>query len=189
MMQILGLVFSGLFLSNVLIMNLVGLPIMEEKQVSLKPALKIGLLTTVLAVVSMAIVYPINNFLLVDAEMTYLLPILAILVIALVSMLINFISKKLNIDLKAHKIFLPMISFNVVVFFIALQGVGYGKIVQSLVYALGAGLGYTLLLLMMTAIHPRLNQIGVPKAFKGLPLTLITLGLIALTFMGLAGLL
>ena len=76
----------------------------------------------------------------------------------------------------------------VIIIFVVLLGASQATFFQSVFYALGSGLGYTLLMLMMVTIKPRLELPGLPKAFKGFPIMLITLGLIALTFMGLAGL-
>lgn len=188
MMDILALVFGGLFLSNVLIMNLVGLPIYDEKQVSLKPALKIGLLTTGVATVSAAIIYPINKYLIVAESMDYLLPLYAVLIIALVTLALNHATRALNKETSETKVFMPMISFNVIIFFITFLSASETSFITSIFYAIGAGLGYTLLTIMIVAMQPRLNLPGIPKAFKGLPITIITLGLIGLTFMGLAGL-
>lgn len=186
MIELIAITFSGLFISNVLITNLIGLPIFKEKQVSIEPAIKIGLLTTLISVVSMAVIYPLNKVLL--DETAYLIPLFSILVVALVSMLVNIVAKKINYSLKENEIFLPMISFNSIIIFVVLLGASQTTFFQSVFYALGSGLGYTLLMLMMVTIKPRLELPGLPKAFKGLPIMLITLGLIALTFMGLAGL-
>lgn len=186
MIELIAIAFSGLFISNVLIMNLIGLPLFKEKQVSIEPAIKIGLLTTLISVISMMLIYPINKYLVEDAN--YLLPLVAIVLIAVVSMLINHIANRINLPLKENEVFLPMISFNTIIFFVVLTGVNQTSFFLSTFYALGAGLGYTLLMLMMVTIKPRLELPGLPKAFKGMPIMLITLGLIALTFMGLAGL-
>ncbi len=167
MIELIAIAFSGLFISNVLIMNLVGLPLFKEKQVSIEPAIKIGLLTTLISVVSMMVIYPINKYFVQDTS--YLLPLVAIVLIAVVSMLVNLIAKQMNYSLKANEIFLPMISFNTIIFFVVLTGVSQTNFIQSIFYALGAGLGYTILMLVMVTIKPRLELPGFPKAFRGLP--------------------
>lgn len=189
MMELLSVTFLGLFLSNVLVTNLVGLPLFEKHDVSLKRPFKIGLLTTVLALLTVILAYPINKYLLEPEGMNFLYPLVAILIIANLYLLVNVLSEKIGIDLDENKTFIPITSFNAIVIFVALFSTSQVNYLTSIFYVLGAGLGYMLIMLMIGAMKPRLELPGMPKAFKGLPITLITLGLIGLTFLGLAGLL
>lgn len=85
-------------------------------------------------------------------------------------------------------IYLPLITSNCAVLGVALlalqQGLTFG---QTLVYAVGAALGFTLVMVLFAAIRERLVHASVPKAFQGAPITLVTAGILALAFMGFAG--
>ena len=91
---------------------------------------------------------------------------------------------------KALGVFLPLITTNCVVLQVSLDVVGKGyNLVETLVYAISISLGYTLIITLFSAIRVRLDNTDMPAAFKGNAIALITAALMALAFLGFAGVL
>ena len=147
-----------------------------------------GAVTFVMLVASMA-AYGINSLLLlVDAP--YLKLISFIAVIASTVQLVEMFIKKMSPALfRALGIFLPLITTNCAILGVALfqTNKGYGFL-QAFVYALGAGAGFTLALVLMAALREKLQLAKTPDVVKGTALTLILAGILSLCFMGFAGL-
>ena len=113
-----------------------------------------------------------------------------IVVIASTVQLVEMFVKKISPALfRALGIFLPLITTNCAILGLALfqTSKGYGFL-QSIVYALGAGLGFTLALILMAGIREKLEFAAVPKVVKGTVLTLLIAGILSLAFMGFSGL-
>lgn len=120
----------------------------------------------------------------------YLSLISFIAVIASTVQLVEMFIKKVSPALfRALGIFLPLITTNCAILAVALfqTNRGYG-LLQSLVFALGAGVGFTLALILMAGIREKLELASVPDVVRGTALTLMVAGLLSLAFMGFAGL-
>ena len=147
-----------------------------------------GAVTFVMLVSSMC-AYGIHAFL-VFIDAPYLQLISYIAVIASTVQLVEMFVKKMSPALfRALGIFLPLITTNCAILGLALfqtnKGYGFG---QSLVYALGAGTGFTLALVLMAGIRENLELARVPDVVKGTAVTLMVAGILSLGFMGFAGL-
>jgi electron transport complex protein RnfA len=107
--------------------------------------------------------------------------------VQLTELVIKRVSKSLY---KALGVYLPLIATNCAVLGVALNNVSdiqNTTYPEALMYALGSGLGYAFIIITFTAIRLRLDSANVPKALKGMPIALVTAGLMALAFMGLSG--
>lgn len=103
--------------------------------------------------------------------------------------MLKWLSKKVSSAIyRALGIFLPLITTNCAILGLALfaQMRDY-SLIESIIFALGAGSGFTLALVIMAGIREELELANVPEPFQGAPITLIVAGLLALTFMGFAG--
>lgn len=152
-------------------------------------ATKMGGAVTFVMVISSMCAYGIHA-LLVAVNAPFLQLISYIVVIASTVQLVEMFIKKMSPALfKALGIFLPLITTNCAVLGLTLfqTNKGYG-IVQSLVYALGAGVGFTLALVLMAGLREQLEFADVPGVVKGTALTLLVAGILSLSFMGFAGL-
>jgi len=90
---------------------------------------------------------------------------------------------------KALGIYLPLITTNCAVLFVALENIKQGfSFVESVVYSLAVPIGFTLVLIIFSAIRERLDIADVPKPLKGNPVAMIVAAIMALAFSGLAGL-
>jgi electron transport complex protein RnfA len=128
--------------------------------------------------------------LLVALGAPYLKLIAFIAVIASTVQLVEMFLKKTSPALfRALGIYLPLITTNCAILALALfqSNKGYG-LVQGLVFALGAGAGFTLALVLMAGLRERLELVGVPDVARGTALALVLAGLLSLSFMGFAGL-
>lgn len=128
--------------------------------------------------------------LLVAINAPFLQLISYIVVIASTVQLVEMFVKKMSPALfRALGIFLPLITTNCAILGLALfqTNKGYGFL-ESIVYALGAGAGFTLALVLIAGLREKLEFAGVPKVVKGTALTLLIAGILSLTFMGFAGL-
>lgn len=147
-----------------------------------------GAVTFVMIISSMA-AYGIHAFL-VAIDAPFLQLISYIVVIASTVQLVEMIIKKLSPELfRALGIFLPLITTNCAILGLALfqTSKGYG-LLQSFTYALGAGAGFTLALVLMAGVREQLEFSKVPNVVKGTVITLLAGGILSLAFMGFSGL-
>lgn len=155
----------------------------------LETATRMGLAVIFVMLVSSTCAYGLNKILIhYDAE--YLKLICYIAVIASAVQLVEMFIKKFSPALfRALGIFLPLITTNCAILGLALFQTQKGyNFVQCLVYALGAGAGFTLALTIMAGLRESLDLADVPSVVKGTALTLIVAGILSLAFMGFAGL-
>ena len=152
-------------------------------------AWNMGLAVIFVLLVSSAAAFGIN-WLLVELQLEFLRLICYIAVIASAVQLVEMFIKRYSPGLfRALGIFLPLITTNCAVLGLALfQTSKQYDFIQSLVYALGAGAGFTLALMLMAGLRERLALARVPDVSQGAALTLMLAGLLSLAFMGFAGL-
>lgn len=151
-------------------------------------ALSMSIAVTLVMVVSTAVTWPIYRFIL-SPNYTYLETIVFILVIAAIVQFIEIVLKRyIKPIYNALGIYLPLITTNCAVLGITMLNItnelGF---VQSLVNALGAGLGFMLAMLLFSGVRERLETADIPEFLKGLPITLVAAALVSLSFLGFAG--
>ena len=151
-------------------------------------ALSMSIAVTLVMVVSTAVTWPIYHFIL-SPDYTYLETIVFILVIAAIVQFIEIVLKRyIKPIYNALGIYLPLITTNCAVLGITMLNItnelGF---VQSLVNALGAGLGFMLAMLLFSGVRERLETADIPDFLKGLPITLVAAALVSLSFLGFAG--
>jgi electron transport complex protein RnfA len=155
----------------------------------METATKMGGAVTFVMLISSLCAFGIHT-LLVAIDAPYLQLISYIVVIASTVQLVEMFIKKMSPALfRALGIFLPLITTNCAILGVALfqTNKGYG-LVESLVYALGAGAGFTLALVLIAGLREQLNFADIPNVAKGTALTLLIAGILSLAFMGFAGL-
>ena len=155
----------------------------------LETATRMGGAVTFVMLISSTCSYGIHQ-LLVAVDAPFLQLISYIVVIASTVQLVEMFIKKFSPSLfRALGIFLPLITTNCAILGLALFQTNKGyNFAQSLVYALGAGIGFTLALVLMAGLREELELAEVPNLVKGTALTLMLAGILSLTFMGFAGL-
>lgn len=154
-----------------------------------KTATGMSLAVIFVMVIATAVTYPIN-LLLVNNDMEYLQTIVFILVIAALVQLVEIVLKKYIPSLyNSLGIYLPLITTNCAVLGVVLLNIDNGyNFAQSMVYSLGAGVGFMLAMIMFSGVRERMESSDIPESLKGLPITLVSASLVSMSFLGFAGL-
>lgn len=189
-MDLLAILISSLLINNIVLMQFLGLCSFFGVSTKMKSVFGMSLAVIVVIFLSAAITWPIYHYVLDILGITYINTIAFILIIAALVQLTELVVKKVSKSLyKALGVYLPLIATNCAVLGVALTNVSDASITypEALVYALGSALGYALVIIAFAGIRIKLNAANTPKALKGMPIALITASLMALAFMGLAG--
>ncbi|MFN2364295.1 MAG: electron transport complex subunit RsxA [Halarsenatibacteraceae bacterium] len=184
-----------LFISTVLINNFVlirFLGICPFLGVSryVDTAFSMGLATTFVMTLTAFATYFINSYILVALDLPFLRYVSFIIVIAsLVQFVEMFIKKASPVLYKALGIYLPLITTNCAIMGMALLiPLNEYNFIESIVFGFGAGVGFTLAIVLIAGLREELEFSDVPDALRGVPITLILAGIMAMAFMGFAGL-
>lgn len=183
------LFFASIFTSNILLSNFLGMCSFISISKNLKSSNGLGMAVAMVMTVTTALNWIVEKYIIIPFQIEYLRYIIYIIVIAAVvqilEMLIDRISPNLYISLG---IFLPLITVNCailgVAFFMQLRNY---TLLQSVFFGLGSGLGWWLAIVLLGAIRMKVDKAPVPAPLKGVGITLITIGIMAMAFMGFAG--
>lgn len=190
MTELLLLFVSTALVNNFVLVKFLGLcPFMgvSNKQ---ETAIGMGLATTFVLTLASALSFIVDAWILQPLDLGYLRTISFILVIAVVVQFTEMAMAKSSPLLhKLLGIYLPLITTNCAVLGVALLNVQSAhSFVQSIFYGFGAAAGFSLVLILFSAMRERINVADVPAPFKGAAIGLITAGLMSMAFMGFAGL-
>ncbi|MFC0711790.1 electron transport complex subunit RsxA [Azorhizophilus paspali] len=191
MTELVLILVGAILVNNFVLVQFLGLcPFMGVSK-RIETAIGLALATTFVLTLATMCSYLLQRYVLVPLDLEYLRTIGFILVIAVVvqftEMLVNKTSPLLY---RVLGIFLPLITTNCIVLGVALLNAnkaGYGFL-ESGINGFGAGLGFSLVLVLFAAMRERIAIADVPKPFKGAAIGLITAGLMSLAFMGFSGL-
>ncbi len=183
-------ILSSMLIDNVVLSRFYGICPFLGVSKKVKSSLGMGVAVVFVIVLATLICWPLYNYVLVPAGIPYLDTVAYILVIASLVQLVGLFIKKYSPSLyKSLGIYLPLITTNCAVLGVAQSNTDQGlTFVASLANALGTSLGFLMIIVVFSCIRVRLESANVPKAFKGLPIALITAALMAIAFMGLQGL-
>ena len=197
-MEYILIIISAVFVNNILLAQFLG--VCPFLGVSNKVSTAVGMSGAVCFVMAVAtlVTYLVQNYLLVPLEIQFMQTITFILVIAALVQMVEIILKKISPSLyQALGIFLPLITTNCAVLGVAILVVSkeftFGgdphmlNLAQSVVYAIASALGFGLAMTLFAGLREQLDLNNVPKAMKGVPIALITAGILAMAFMGFAG--
>ena len=186
--------FIAIFLGMVLINNFIlvrflGLCPYFGVSKKLGPAISMGIAVTFVMTIASIATWLIYHYILIPFDIEYMYIVIFILVIATLVQIIELFIKKTNLGLYfSFGIYLPLITTNCAVLGITLILVYQDySFPQSVVAALGAGLGFTLVLAMMSGIREKLELANTPKSMRGLPIAFIVATLLGLAFSGFGG--
>ena len=199
-MEFLIIIISAVFVNNILLAQFLG--VCPFLGVSNKVSTAVGMSGAVCFVMTLATLVTnlLQIYVLVPLGLEFLQTISFILVIAALVQMVEIILKKISPSLySALGIFLPLITTNCTVLGIALVVVtkefafGGGEpamlnLGESVFYAFASALGYGVAMIIFSGIREQLELASVPKSFKGIPVALLTAGILAMAFMGFAGL-
>ena len=185
-------IFIGMVIINNLVLNkFLGLCPFFGVSKKLSNALSMGAAVTFVMLIASVATSVIYNYILVPYNVEFMNIIIYILVIASLVQIVELTIRRTNIALyNSLGIYLPLITTNCAVLGITLINAGNNyTILESVVSALGGGIGFTLVLVIMSGIRERLELADTPRSMRGLPAAFIIASLLALAFMGFSGLL
>lgn len=183
------LLLSTILVNNFVLVQFLGLcPFMGVSN-KLDSALGMALATTFVLTLSSALSHLVYHGLLIPLEVEYLRTISFIIMIAAVVQFTEMVVHKTSPLLyQVLGIFLPLITTNCAVLGVALLSINQEQtFVEAILYGLGAGLGFALVLVCFAAMRERLALADVPTPFKGAAVAMMTAGLMSLAFMGFTG--
>lgn len=189
MKEMITIVMGAILVENFVLSKFLG--ICPFLGVSKKLSTAVGMSGAVVFVMTIAsaVTWLINTFLLVPNGLDYLQTITFILVIAALVQFVEIVLKKLIPPLyRALGIYLPLITTNCAVLGVALLNVSRQyDLIKAVVYSFGAGLGFTLALVLFAGVRERMELCDIPESLKGLPITLIAAALVSVAFFGFQG--
>lgn len=184
------ILISTILVNNFVLAQFLGLcPFMGVSN-KLETAIGMAAATTFVLTLAAISSYMVNAWILVPLHLEYLKTIAFILVIAVVVQFTKmFIEKTSPLLYRVLGVFLPLITTNCAVLGVALQNTAKMRtFMESALYGFGAALGFSLVLILFSAMRERLAAADVPVPFRGAAIGMITAGFMSLAFMGFAGL-
>ena len=180
---------SAAFVNNFVLVRFLGLCPFMGVSTQYKSALGMSFATAFVLTMSSIASYLVNEYLLVPLGLEYLKTLSFILVIAVTVQITEMILHKSSPLLyQVLGIFLPLITTNCAGLGVALLNVQQqNSLLESAFFGFGAAVGFGLVLVVFSAIRERLEMANVPASFRGLPIALMTAGIMSLAFMGFAG--
>ncbi|WP_439243631.1 MULTISPECIES: electron transport complex subunit RsxA [unclassified Lonepinella] len=189
-MEYILLIISTALINNFVLVKFLGLcPFMGVSK-KVDTAVGMGLATMFVLTVASLTAYLVDTYILAPFNAQFLRTLVFILVIAVVVQFTEMVINKTSPTLyRLLGIFLPLITTNCAVLGVALLNINLAhNLTQSVVYGFSASLGFSLVLVLFSALRERLAAADVPVPFRGASIALITAGLMSLAFMGFAGL-
>ncbi len=187
--SIISILLAGILTENMILSKFLGICPFLGTSKKLGTAISMSLAVTAVMVLATAVTYPLYAYLLMPLGLAYLQTIVFILVIAALVQLLEILLKKYSKTIyNALGIYLPLITTNCAVLGITILNFTKNyNFVESLVNALAAGIGFMLAMVIFAGVRSRLESSDVPDFLKGLPITLIAASIVALSFLGFAG--
>ncbi len=198
-MEYIIIVISAVFVNNILLSQFLG--VCPFLGVSNRVSTAVGMSGAVCFVIAIStlVTYLLQYYVLVPLGIEFMQTLVFILVIAALVQMVEIILKKISPSLyQALGIFLPLITTNCAVLGLAIMVVtkefSFGgeahmlNLAESVVYATSSAIGFGVAMILFAGIREQLEISLVPKVFKGIPIALITAGILALAFMGFSGL-
>lgn len=189
MLIYLAIIFNAILVNNIVFSQFLGICPFIGVSRKIDSAAGMGMAVTFVMAVATAVTWLMQHYVLVPLGLVYIQTIAFILVIAVLVQMLEIIMKKSAPGLYAALgVFLPLITTNCAVLGVAIivANKDFGFI-YSIVYAIATALGFTLALLLFAGIRSQLELADVPRPMRGVPVALLTAGILAMAFMGFSG--
>ena len=198
MSNLILIIVTTALVNNVVLSQFLGICSFLGVSSQKKASLSLGLAVTAVLTVSSAVASLLYDHVLLPLGLDYLKTIVFILVIAALVQMVEIVLKKVSPSLyQALGIFLPLITTNCTVLGVAITVVSkeftFGQAAhllglgEALLYAFSTAVGYGLAMVLFAGMREQLALSNVPKAFRGIPIALITVSILAMAFMGFSG--
>ncbi|MCC8176442.1 MAG: electron transport complex protein RnfA [Bacteroidales bacterium] len=189
MLTYLSIIVTAIFVNNIVFAQFLGICPFLGVSKKLSSAVGMGGAVTFVMALATTVTWLLQEYILVPLGLTFMQTIVFILVIAALVQMVEIVLKKIAPALyTALGVFLPLITTNCAVLGVAILVTQKGfDLGESVVYAVATAIGFTLALTMFAGIREQLAMTEVPRPMRGVPIALICAGLLAMAFMGFAG--
>ncbi len=190
MNNLFAILIGGLLVNNFVLSQFLGICPFLGVSKKLNSAVGMSVAVIFVMVLSTAATYPIYHGLLVPNKLEYLQTIVFILIIAALVQLVEIVLRRYIPPLyQSLGIYLPLITTNCAVLGVTILNIDSNyTFIESIVNALGAGLGFLLAMVMFAGVRERLESAEIPETLKGLPITLVAASIVSVSFLGFQGL-
>ena len=180
---------TAIFINNVVLSQFLGICPFLGVSKKISTASGMGMAVTFVLTLATVVTYLIQHYVLDPNGLGYLQTIAFILVIASLVQMVEIILKKVSPSLyQALGVFLPLITTNCCILGVAILVIQKDyNLLQGVVYAISTALGFYLAMVLFAGLREQMEMNKVPKAVEGMPLALITAGLLSMAFMGFSG--
>ena len=187
--ELILILMAGVLVNNYVLQQFLGICPFLGVSKKFDQASGMGIAVTFVMLCATAATWPIYTYALVPLKLEYLKTIVFILVIAALVQFVEIILKKFIPALhKSLGVYLPLITTNCAVLGVTLNNItAEYNFIQSMISSLGVGLGFLLAMVLFAGVRSRIENCLSPKAFKGVPITLVAASIVALAFFGFAG--
>ena len=185
-----AIIIGAIFVNNVVLAQFLGICPFLGVSSKVDTSLGMGAAVTFVMALTSIVAWSIQTYILVPLHIEYMQTIVFILVIAALVQMVEIILKKISPSLyQALGIFLPLITTNCAVLGVAILMIQKEfNLLQSFAYSVSTALGFALALVIFAGIRERLELDDMPKAMRGIPISLIVAAILAMAFMGFSGL-
>ena len=189
MKELILILIGSALVNNVVLSQFLGLCPFLGVSKKTKTAASMGAAVIFVIMIASAVTFGVQYLVLEPLKMGYMQTIVFILVIAALVQMIEMILKKISPAIYAALgVYLPLITTNCAVLGVAITNIQNGStFAESMMNSLGTSVGFLISIVIMAGIRERLEGNDIPKAFQGMPIVLITSGLMAIAFCGFAG--
>ena len=189
MKELILILIGSALVNNVVLSQFLGLCPFLGVSKKTKTAASMGAAVIFVIMIASAVTYAVHYMVLVPLGMEYMQTIVFILVIAALVQMIEMMLKKVSPPIySALGVYLPLITTNCAVLGVAITNIQNGStFAESMMNSLGTSIGFLIAIVIMAGIRERLEGNDIPKPFQGMPIVLITSGLMAIAFCGFAG--
>ena len=184
------IVISAIFVNNIVLAKFLGVCPFMGVSTKLETSFGMTGAVTFVMVIATTVTFLIQNYILIPYDIVFMQTIIFILVIASLVQLVEIVLKKVSPALyQALGIFLPLITTNCAVLGVAILAVGPDNftLIEAVIYAAANAVGFGLALATFAGLREHMELANIPKGMAGIPIAFVTAGLLALAFMGFAG--
>ncbi|HBT86794.1 MAG TPA: electron transport complex subunit RsxA [Porphyromonadaceae bacterium] len=188
-MELIGIIIVAIFVNNVVFSQFLGICPFLGVSKKVDTAIGMGIAVMFVLTISTIVTYLLQKGILEQFNLEYLQTITFILVIAALVQMVEIVLKKTSPALyEALGVYLPLITTNCVILGVAILVIQKEyNLLESVIYAVATAIGYALALIIFSSIREQLALTKLPKSMQGIPIALITAGIIAMAFMGFSG--
>ena len=187
--MLVAILMSSVLVNNYILSRFLGICPFLGVSKKLGQAFGMGVAVTFVMLVATLVTWPIQTFILNTLHLEYMQTIIFILTIAALVQFTEIVLKKFIPSLhKSLGVYLPLITTNCAVLGVTINNISdeYG-FVESVVSSLGAGLGFLLAMVIFAGVRSKIDERNIPKALRGIPVTLIAASFVSMAFFGFLG--